>query len=167
MSWFMVAMPLHVALENGGLARAADASLSFGLPDEPPVAGEPPTVVQVLSAFRQAGCHGDAWFRLAVPDCGTGLAVCPDHVNCSTVGGLDLGEVMLGVDGRSRSEPLEPGDAVTDIGFRKPAGGAVLAAILALASQSGPWLVCDDGGDCVFVVSPGDDPAHLAAHWPW
>ena len=57
--------------------------------------------------------------------------------------------------------------AVTDIGFRKPSSRAVLAASVELASQAGPLLVLDDGGACAFVVSPGDDPANLAQHWPW
>lgn len=161
----MVAMPLHAVVRSGDLPWVAEAEFSFGLPDEPSAAGELPTVAQVLSAFRQAGCHGDAWFRLAAPD--VGLAQCPDRAHCATVGGLDLGEVTLSVEGRRRAELLEPDDAVTDIGFRKPYGGAVLPAILALVSQTGPWLVCDDGVDRVFVVAPGDDPAHLAAHWPW
>ncbi|MEV4537778.1 hypothetical protein AB0J82_28770 [Asanoa sp. NPDC049518] len=43
----------------------------------------------------------------------------------------------------------------------------MLAAVVALASRAGPLLVFDDSGDQVFVVSPDDDPTHLATHWPW
>jgi hypothetical protein len=73
----------------------------------------------------------------------------------------------VGVVGAGGDEPLELDQAVTDIGFRKPSGSAVLAAVVALASQTGPLLVFDDSGENVFVVSPGDDPTHLAGHWPW
>ncbi|MFI7606890.1 hypothetical protein ACIBTV_17350 [Micromonospora sp. NPDC049366] len=83
------------------------------------------------------------------------------------MGGLDLGEVSLGVDGASGAEPVTLNQAVTDIGFRKPSGRAVLATVVALASQVGPMLVLDDDGAHAVVVSPDDDPANLAQHWPW
>ncbi|WP_157742599.1 hypothetical protein [Micromonospora chokoriensis] len=73
----------------------------------------------------------------------------------------------MGVDGASGDAPVELGQAVTDIGLRKPSGRAVLAATVALASQTGPLLVFGDSGEHVFVVAPGDDPTHLGQHWPW
>ncbi|MFG2059159.1 hypothetical protein ACGFI9_34595 [Micromonospora sp. NPDC048930] len=125
-------------------------------------------MAQVLSAFREAGCHGVPWFRVAGHDLTPDLPGCPDPATCASMGGLDLGEVSLGVvDRAAGDEPVELDQAVTDIGFRKPSGTAVLAAVVALASQAGSLLVFDDSGEHVFVVSPGDDPTHLAAHWPW
>ncbi|SCL57676.1 hypothetical protein GA0070606_2812 [Micromonospora citrea] len=164
----MLVMPLRRAAEDGGLEWAAGAESSFGLPEEPPAACELPTVAQVLSAFREAGCHGVPWFQIAGHDLTWDLPGCPDPATCVSNGGLDLGEVSLGVvDGADGDEPVELDQAVTDIGFRKPSGSAVLATAVALASQAGPLLVFDDSGEKVFVVSPGDDPTHLARHWPW
>ncbi|RQX16537.1 hypothetical protein DDE19_14880 [Micromonospora ureilytica] len=122
---------------------------------------------QVLSAFREAGCHGVPWFQVVGQEVTSDLPGCPDRATCASMGGLDLGEVSLGVDGADGDEPVELDQAVTDIGFRKPSGTAVLAAVVALASQAGPLLVFDDSGEHVFVVSPGDDPTDLAQHWPW
>lgn len=163
----LLVTPLHCAAENGGLEWAAEAESSFGLPEEPPAARELPTVAQVLSAFREAGCHGVPWFQVAGHDLTRDLPGCPDPATCASVDGLDLGEVSLGVDGADGDEPVELNQAVTDVGFRKPSGRAVLAAAVALASQAGPLLVFDDSGEHVFVVSPGDDPTHLTGPWPW
>ncbi|WP_197699071.1 hypothetical protein [Micromonospora inositola] len=167
MSWHLLVTPLHTAVADDGLEWAAGAESSFGLPEEPPAARELPMVAQVLAAFREAGCHGVPWFQVAGRDVASQLPGCPDPATCASVGGLDLGEVSLGVDGAGGDEPVKLDQAVTDIGFRKPSGGAVLAATVALASQAGPLLVFDDSGEHVFVVSPGDDPTHLAQHWPW
>jgi hypothetical protein len=166
-SWHLLVTPLHVAVADGGLEWAAGVESSFGLPEEPPAARELPTVAQVLSAFGEAGCHGVPWFQVAGHDLARDLPGCPDPASCAAMGGLDLGEVSLGVDGVDGDEPVGLGQAVTDIGFRKPSGSAVLAAVVALASRAGPLLVFDDSGEHVFVVSPGDDSTHLAAHWPW
>ncbi|GIF69918.1 hypothetical protein Ais01nite_79530 [Asanoa ishikariensis] len=155
-SWHLLVTPLHLAAADGGLEWAADAESSFGLPEEPPATRELPTVAQILSAFGEAGCHGTLW-----SPAGHGLPVCPDPASCASLGGLDLGEISLGV------EPVELGQPVTDIGFRKPSGAAVLAAAVALAARAGPLLVFDDNGEHTFVVSPGDDPIRLATHWPW
>lgn len=163
----MLVTPLHAVAADGGLEWAAGAESCFGLPEEPPAARELPTVAQVLSAFREAGCHGVPWFQVAGHDLTHDLPGCPDPATCASLGGLDLGEVSLGVDGADGDEPVELDQAVTDIGFRKPSGTAVLAAVVALASQAGPLLVVDDSGEHVFVVSAGDDPTHLATHWPW
>jgi hypothetical protein len=166
-SWSLLVVPLHSAAENGGLEWAADAESCFGLPAEPPSARELPTVAQVLSAFRQAGCHGVPWFRVAGHDVTRDLPGCPDPATCGSVGGLDLGEVSMGVDSAGGDEPVELNQAVTDVRCRKPSGGAVLAATVVLAVQAGPLLVFDDNGEHVFVVSPGANPRHLAEHWPW
>ncbi|MEV4763305.1 hypothetical protein AB0J89_11785 [Micromonospora chokoriensis] len=167
MSSHVLVAPLHTAVADGGLEWVAGAGASFGLPEEPPAARELPTVSQVLSAFREAGCHGVPWFRVAGQEVTGDLPGCPDPATCAAMGGLDLGEVSLGVDGADGGEPVELDQAVTDIGFRKPSGNAVLAAVVALASQAGPLLVVDDSGEHVFVVSPGDDPTDLSQHWPW
>jgi hypothetical protein len=166
-SWHLLVAPLHTAVANGGLEWAAGAESSFGLPEEPPAARELPTVAQVLSAFREPGCHGVPWFQVAGHDLTRDLPGCPDPATCASVGGLDLGEVSLGVDGADGDEPVVLDQAVTDIGFRKPSGTAVLAVVVALASQAGPLLVLDDSGEHMFVVSPGDDLTHLATLWPW
>lgn len=166
-SWHLLVMPLHRAAEDGGLEWAAGAESSFGLPEEPPAAHELPTVAQVLSAFRETGCHGVPWFRVAGHDLTRDLPGRPGPASCASVDGLDLGEVSLGVDGADGDEPVELNQAVTDMGFRKPSGYAVLATAMVLASQAGPLLVFDDSGEHVFVVSPGDDPTHLAQRWPW
>ena len=167
MSGWLLVTPLHSAAGDGGLEWAADAAFSFGLPDEPPPARQLPTVAQVLGAFREAGCHGLPWFQLAGHEVTNHLPGCPDPTTCSSTGGLDLGEIKLGVDGADGDEHLDLDQSVTDIGFRKPSGDAVLGAAVALASQSGHLLVFDDGGEHVFVVSPDDDLTHLAEHWPW
>ncbi|WP_406084440.1 hypothetical protein OHA01_08285 [Micromonospora zamorensis] len=166
-SWHLLVTPLHVVAADGGLEWAADAESSFGLPVEPPPARDLPMVAQVLAAFRRAGCHGVPWFQVAGHDVTGDLPGCPDPATCTSVGGMDLGEVSMGVDGAGGDEPVELDQAVADIGFRKPSGIAVLAAAVALAPQAGPLLVFDDSGEHVFVVSPGDDLAHLARHWPW
>ncbi|GAB2943184.1 hypothetical protein GCM10027280_34830 [Micromonospora polyrhachis] len=166
-SWHLLVTPLHTAVADGGFEWVAGAGSSFGLPEEPLSARELPTVAQVLSAFWEAGCHGVPWFQVAGHDLTRDLPGCPDPATCAAMGGLDLGEVSLGVDGVDGDEPVELGQVVTDIGFRKPSGSAVLAAVVALASRSGPLLVFDDSGEHVFVVSPGEEPAHLATRWPW
>ncbi|MFD6563185.1 hypothetical protein [Micromonospora profundi] len=107
------------------------------------------------------------WFQVTGQGVTSDLPGCPDPATCASMGGPDLGEVSLGVDGADGDEPVELDQAVTDIGFRKPSGTAVLAAAVALASHAGPLLVFDDSGEHVFVVSPGDDPTDLAQHWPW
>jgi hypothetical protein len=163
----LLVTPWHNAAGDGGFEWAADAESSFGLPDEPPTARELPTVAQVLSAFRSAGCHGTPWFEVTGYDVTSDLPDCPDPASCASLGGRDLGEVSLGIDSAGSDDPLTLDHAVTDIGFRKPSSSAVLAAVVSLAPQAGPLLVFDDNGQHVFVVSPGDDPTHLARHWPW
>lgn len=164
MSWSLHVMPLHIAAADGGLDWAASASFSVGLPDEPPVARALPTVAGVLTAFREAQCHGSSWFEVAGYDLSDDLPACPDPAICASIGGLDLGEVTLGVDGDGEAG-LD--GAVTHLGFRKPSGNAVLVAVLALVPRAGPLLVTDDSCDRVIVVSPEDDPTQLAARWPW
>ncbi|MEU5562867.1 hypothetical protein [Micromonospora musae] len=162
MSWSLLMFPLHIAVEKGGWEWVASAE-SFGLPDEPPPPRELPTAAQVLSALREAGSHGTPWFEVAEQDVTSYLPPCPAPATCHDAEGADVGEVSLGGDG----DPWELDRTVTDVSFRKPYGPAVLAVAVALAERGGPMLVVDGGGEEVFVVSPGDDPTHLARHWPW
>jgi hypothetical protein len=98
----------------------------------------------------------------------TELAACLDPATCAEIGGLDLGEVTLHIEGGTADDDrLRPDMTVDSIGLRKPFGPAVLKTALALAPTAGPLLVYDDNVDQVFVVSPHDDPTHLAEHWPW
>ncbi|WP_344151274.1 hypothetical protein [Kribbella yunnanensis] len=161
MSWTLMVSPLHLVAADGGLEWAAEASFSYGLPDAPPDARELPTVAEVVRVLREAGCHGDAWFR--VP--GHGLPTCPAPGDCASEDGLDLGEVGLQVE--DSDEDLRPDQAVDCVSFRKPSGRAALVAATALAAVAGPLVVFDDGLEAVVVVSPGDDPEVLAVLWPW
>ncbi|WP_157779059.1 hypothetical protein [Micromonospora sp. WMMA2032] len=167
MSWALQVMPLHLAAADGVIDWAADIDPSLALPEEPSVARELPTVAQVLSAFREAGCHGVSWSRVAGHDPVRDLPGCPAPATCASTGGPDLGEVSLGVDGADGDEPVGLDRPVRDVRFRKPSGTAVLAAAVALAARAGPLLVFDDGMEHLFVVSPGDEPADLARRWPW
>ena len=130
-----------------------------------------PTIEHVLSAFRQAGCHGKAHARVRGPNASVDLPPCPDPEACAESDGLHLGEIGLQVDDRgtskwshSTSDELEPDAAVTAIQFRNPTGRGLYAAALALVPQSGPQLVFNDR-DTVFVVSADDDPPRMAGHW--
>lgn len=78
---------------------------------------------------------------------------------------MDLGEVSLHT--ANKEQDVWADTAVEAVGFRKPAGVAVLHAVCALTVSAGVLLVFDDSADQVFVVSPGDRPEDLAAYWPW
>lgn len=108
----------------------------------------------MLTAFRSAGCHGDAWFG--------GVDATEWLPPCSGSCANDLGEVTLGTEGELRMD-----SPVGDIGFRKPSGTAVLAAVCALTAVAGPVAVFDDSGDAVFVVHPAGRPAELRPRWFW
>lgn len=164
MSWSLLVSPLHTLAHNAGWDWAAGVAFAYGLPDQPPPARELPTVRQILSAFRQANCHGVAWFRISGRNPSMDLPPCPDPPKCAEVDGLDLGEVSLQTDDE---DDLQLDTRVTTIVFRKPSGRAVLAAMLALASQAGPLLVFDDTADKLIVVSTDDDESRMAEHWPW
>ncbi|MFI2651820.1 hypothetical protein [Micromonospora fulviviridis] len=64
-------------------------------------------MAQVLSAFREAGCHGVPWFHFAGHDMASDLPRCSDPASCVSVDGVDLGEVSLGVDGADGDEPVK------------------------------------------------------------
>jgi hypothetical protein len=167
MSWSLFVTPLHCVAGDDGLEWAASVSFAYGLPDQPPETLELPTVADVLAAIQASGGHGDAWFEIDGIDTPT-LPGCPNRAECSSGGGLDLGEVSIQAKDRPGPEGrLRPETSTDAVAFRKPFGRAVLRVAVALAATAGPLLVFDDGGDRVFVVSPQDDVAELARHWPW
>ena len=83
-----------------------------------------------------------AWFEVSDLDAGLALPQCPDPVTCADVGGLDLGEVSLGVAGQTGGKhPLQADTAVAGVSFRKPSGAAALHAACALTAVTSPLLV--------------------------
>lgn len=164
----MYAVPLHEVAGDGGLEWAASARFSRGVPDQVSEPWPLPSVTEVLNAFRSAGCHGTAWFEVGGVDAVEGLPGCPDPGTCGSAGGLDLGEVGLGVAGRVGDEQSLPAQgAVERMSFRKPVGAAVLHAVCALTPLAGPQLVFDDSADQVFVLWPGERIADVVKEWPW
>jgi hypothetical protein len=167
-SWYLHVLPLREAVRHDGLAWAASVSFSRGLPDHVPGPQPPARVLDVLGAFRAAGCHGRAWFEVSDLDAGSGLPECPDPVTCADAGGLDLGEVSLHVAGQAGGKhPLRAGTTVEGMSFRNPSGAAALHAVCALTAVTGPLLVYDDSEDQVFVVWPDERAEDLAGKWPW
>jgi hypothetical protein len=167
-SWSLFVLPLHEATRDGGLGWAASADFSRGLPDHAPGTRPPARVLDVLSAFRAAGCHGTAWFEVSDLDADRGLPQCPDPRTCASTGGLDLGEVGLHVTGQvGDKHPLQVDAAVEGVSFRKPSGAAALHAVCALTAVAGPLLVYDASGDQVFVAWPDERAEDLAGKWPW
>jgi hypothetical protein len=167
-SWSLTALPLHEAARNGGLEWAAAASSSRGVPDRVPDPHPPARVVEVVKAFRVAGCHGRPWFEVIGLDAGSRLPGCPEPGTCADAGGLDLGEIGLHLaDPLSPEQPLPPDTAVEGVRFRNPSGAAVLRAVCALTAVAGPLLVCDDLPHHVFVVWPRERAEDLVGDWPW
>jgi hypothetical protein len=115
-----------------------------------------PTAAEVVAALNEAGLHGSAWFDIS------GLSLADDEDDYDD--GFCLGEVTLGGPGRRR--PTRAGDPVCDIGLRKPRA-STLRATLALLPLLGPLVVFDDYDSESLLVRPDDDPAALAAVWPW
>jgi len=143
-------------------------SFSRGLPDHEPGPQPPTRVLDVLAAFRAAGCHGTAWFEVSDLDADLGLPRCPDPTGCGDAGGLDLGEVSLYAAEQADCErPLQAGTTVDGVSFRKPSGAAVLHAVCALTAVTGPLLAYDPSGDQVFVAWPDERAQDLAGEWPW
>jgi hypothetical protein len=168
MSFSMMMAPLFTRDAGDWIAMAR---YSYGVPHQPPPERDFPTVEQVLSAFRQASCHGWAFARVRGPSAPIDLPPCPDPAACAESDGLHLGEIGLQIDDQgtpkwshSTSDELEPDAPVTALQFRNPTSRGLLAAALALAPRSGPLLVFDDI-DTVFVVSADDDPSRMAGHW--
>jgi hypothetical protein len=164
----MHTVPLSSPAADEILEWTAAAPRRRGVPERLPGPAPLPSLHNVLAAFGAAGCHGSAWFRVTDAATGTLLAECPDPASCSRNGGLDLGEVSptaVGYAGPDRPLPSEA--AIEGTSFRKPAPGAVLAAMCALAPIAGPQLVFDDSAGTVFVVHPGERAEDLAAEWPW
>lgn len=157
-SWSILATPLH-AVQGDVLEWAASADYCHGVPNSLPPPHPLPVVAEVLTAFRKAGCHGTAWFRVEGLGAGFELA---------SGGGLDLGEVTLQPpEWEDEDAPLAPESEVGSVGFRKPQGTAVLYALCSLAQIAGALLVFDTDCDRVVVVWPGDSPVELSEHWPW
>jgi hypothetical protein len=164
-SWLMVAMPLHLVATNGGWEWAASMNVVRGLPDHVPEPRPLPTVGEIVAGFRSAGCHGDAWFAVAGQP--HGLPPCVDPQACQAAHQLHLGEVTFEVPERGPTEAPQVDDPVSNIGFRKPLGIAVLRGLCAVAATGGSMFVFDDQVDRAFVVYPTDSPEATAAHWPW
>jgi hypothetical protein len=169
MSFYMKMSPLHTQDASDWIAMA---KFSYGVPLQTPPERDFPTIKQVLSAFRQANCHGWPFLRVRGPNASIELPPCPDPATCAESEGLHLGEIGLQVDDRGTSrwshttlDELELDASVTAIQFRKPIGRGVFAAALALAPQAGPLLVFNVNIDTVFVVSADDDPSRMAEHW--
>ncbi|GAA2915868.1 hypothetical protein Acy02nite_91860 [Actinoplanes cyaneus] len=168
MSWSLHIVPLHELANDGMLEWAMSAQFSRGIPASAPLPLPLPSAADVLAAFRGAGCHGSAWFKIHGDDPRLRLPECRDPDSCYRVGGRDLGEVDLATVGQVDSEQPITGDAaVAGVSFRKPIGVAVLAAVCELAALAGSQLVFDDSADRVFVVRPGEQPADLVGQWPW
>jgi hypothetical protein len=139
-----------------------------GIPEQVPQAAPRPSITGVLDAFRVAGCHGTNWFEVMGEATGSRLPECPNPSNCSSSGGLDLGEVSVYTTGETSSLPAVPADAgVETVTFRKPNPAAVLKAVCALASYSGPQLVFDEEAGQAFAVWPGEQTGDLEDAWPW
>lgn len=167
-SWSLFVMAVHQAAQEGVLEWVAGASHSRGFPDTVPAAVPLPTVAEVLAAFHDAGCHGEAWFEVSDAEVSPPLRRCPDPALCQRNGGLDIGEVTLrGAEQAGRGVPLSSSTRVETVSFRKPSRAGALAAVCALASVSGPQLVFDGSADQVFVVWPNELEADLAQQWPW
>jgi hypothetical protein len=164
----MHTVPLSSPAAGEILEWTASAPRRRGVPDRPADPAPLPSTRTVLAAFQAAGCHGEAWFTVTDAETAALLAGCPDRGDCSRAGGLDLGEVSLTAIGHAGpDQPLPANAAIEGTSFRKPASGAVLAAMCALAPVAGPQLVFDDSAETVFVVRPGERAEDLAAEWPW
>jgi len=168
MSFYMMMSPLFTRDAGDWIAMARH---SYGVPQQTPPARDFPTIQQVLSAFRQANCHGRAFVRVRGPGASIDLPSCPDPADCAESRSLHLGEIGLRIDDQgtpkwshSTWDELEPDAPVTAVQFRNPVGRGLLTVALALAPRAGPLLVYNDF-DTVFVVSPDDDPSRMAEQW--
>jgi hypothetical protein len=167
-SWYLTVLPLDEAVRDDGLAWATSVSYLRGLTKHVPGPQPLVSVLDVLGAFRAAGCHGRAWFEVSDLDAGLGLPGCPDPMTCADAGGLDLGEVSLHVADRAGGQhSLQAGTTVEGMSFRNPSGTATLRAVCALTAVTGPLLVHDYSEDQAFVVWPDDQAEDLAGEWPW
>jgi hypothetical protein len=157
MSWSAFVLPLHACPPDVlDWVRGSD---STEVPEELPQPRPLLTVGQVLTALREAGCDGDAWYRIA----DHGDPILPTRLDSE---GLYLGEVSITVEGAAdRSDPIHLDDRVTGLSFRKP-GGGLLRAVTVLAALGGDQLVFDTNGEAL-VVGPDTSDESLAAGWPW
>jgi hypothetical protein len=157
------------SLSRDGMGEwIASADFIRGVPGQTPPVLPRPSIVDVLAAFRAAGCHGTNWFEVVGEPAGSRLPECPGTDACTSSGALDLGEVSVYTVGRSSSVPAVAADAVVEtVAFRKPNPAAALRAACALAALAGPQMVFDESAVAVFVVQPGEKTADLEESWPW
>src|SRR5262249_32846590 len=155
--WFAYVVPLHACPTD-----VIDWVREFepnAVPEDLPPPRPLPTVEQVLTELRTAGCYGDAWYKIA----DDGDRVLPER---SDPEGLYLGEVLIRVEGAADlAAPIHLEDRVICVSFRKPRQGMIRAATV-LAALGGDQLVFDDSGQAV-VVGPDQSDESLAAVWLW
>jgi hypothetical protein len=168
MSFYKMMAPLHTREASDWIAVA---KRSYGIPHQTPPDRDLPSIEQVLSAFRQADCHGRVFLHVRGPSESIDLPSCPDPATCAESDGLHLGEIGLQVNDRgtpkwsqSTVDELELDAPVMAMSFRNPTRRGLFAAALALAPRAGPLVVFDDI-DTVFVVSTEDDPSQMAEQW--
>nr|MDT0658669.1 hypothetical protein [Micromonospora sp. DSM 115978] len=168
MSWSLYVVPVDSLSRDGMAEWIASADFTRGVPERLPPVLPRPSIVEVLDAFRAAGCHGTNWFEVAGEPAGSRLPECPGTDVCTSGGALDLGEVSVHTLGRTSGIPAVTADAVVEtVAFRKPNPAAALRAACALVSLAGPQLVFDESAGAAFVVRPGEKAEDLAEDWPW
>lgn len=80
MSFYMMMSPLFTRDAGDWIAMA---QYSYGVPHQTPPERDFPTIGQVLSAFRQANCHGWAYVRVREASASVDLPPCPDPAACA------------------------------------------------------------------------------------
>jgi hypothetical protein len=156
-SWSAFAIPLH-ACPSDVLEWVRELG-GVQIPEELPEPQALPTVEQVLTGLRDAGCWGDAWYQITDEN----DVILPDRPAATD---LYLGEVSITVDGEVQpSQHVRLDDRVAGLSFRKP-GDGLRRAVTVLVALGGPQLVFDTFGEGA-VVGPdvGDDA--LAPVWIW
>ncbi|WP_232666532.1 hypothetical protein [Pseudonocardia sp. TRM90224] len=167
LSWSIFAMPLHHALAMDGGRDWIGSGRVFGRLDLAPGPSDLPTAADVVSALRRSGGHGTPWFDIEGIDQSSILPSCQMPAECDAIGGHDLGEISLHRADERDTGPLAPDVRIGCVSFRKPAGAAVLSAVVELVSVAGPTLAfCDSDLDFV-VVSMEDTVDAVAGRWPW
>lgn len=159
MSWSAFVLPLHACPVD--VLEWVREIASADVPEELPGPRPLPTVEQVLTGLRDAGCYGDAWYTIV----GSGDPILPSRRPDSSPD-LYLGEVSITVEGaEDRSNPVRLDDRVAGLSFRKPQDG-LRRAVAMLVALGGQQLVFDTLGEG-FVTGPDCDEEALVAIWPW
>lgn len=161
MSWSAFVLPLHACPPDvlDWVRESTGTEIPENLPGPQPL----PTVEQVLAGFRDAGCYGDAWYRIG----GSDDLILPSRP-ASPEPSLDLylGEVSITIDGTTdRSAPVHLDDRVAGLSFRKPREG-LLRAVSVMVALGGQQLVFDTLGEG-FLTGPDDSEEVLSSVWPW